>query len=177
MSSPVPGPENEPTTSSLPPLPPAPRRGLGRNPWVAAALGFLFPGLGQIANGQISKALVIFTVFFGSITVIVNSENPLPWVFLLPLSFFYGIVDAFRSAAAAEARNQGVLDEEDAIEGPGWGIALMGLGLLLLLHNLGWLNLASAARFWPLLLIVAGGAMLRNSLAKGQKDSNGGPAL
>jgi TM2 domain-containing membrane protein YozV len=150
-------------------------RGLGRNPWVAAALGFVFPGLGQIANGQISKALVVFTVFFGSITLIVNSD-PLPWAFLLPLAYFYGIIDAFRSAAGVEARNQGLV-EEDAIEGPGWGVALMGLGLALLLHNLGWLNLASVTRFWPLLLIVAGGAMLRNSLAKRQKDSDGGPSL
>lgn len=176
MSSTVPGPENQTTASSVPPLPAAPVRGLGRNPWVAAALGFLFPGLGQIANGQISKALVIFTVFFGAITIMINGDNPLPWAFLLPLAYFYGIVDAFRSAAAAEARNHGLVEEE-SIEGPGWGVALMGLGLLLLLHNLGWLNLASVSRFWPLLLIVAGGAMLRNSLAKSRKDSDGGPTL
>jgi TM2 domain-containing membrane protein YozV len=171
----IPGPENQ--TPPAPPLPvAAPPRGLGRNPWAAAALGFLFPGLGQIANGQISKALLIFAVFFGSITIIVNSESPLPWAFLLPLAFFYGIVDAFRSAAAAEARQQGIV-EEDQIEGPGWGIGLVVMGVVLLLHNLGWLELARIGRFWPLLLIVAGVVILRNSLAKRQRDSDGGSSL
>jgi hypothetical protein len=170
MSSTVPGPE----TQTPPPLPAAApaavaASGAGRNPFIAAGLGFLFPGLGQIANGQISKALVIFMVFFGSITVMVNSDNPLPWAFFLPLAFFYGIVDAFRSAALSNARQQGLL-EEDSIEGPGWGITLIVLGALLLLNNLGWLNLASVARYWPLLLIVAGGMMLKSSLAKGHKD-------
>ena len=175
MSSTIPGPESQPQTS-VPPLPPPPARALGRNPWVAAALGFLFPGLGQIANGQISKALVIFTVFFGSITLMVNSENPLPWVFFLPLAFFYGIVDAFRSAAAAEARNQGVV-EEDQIEGPGWGIGLIVLGVVFLLHNFGWLQIATLGRFWPLLLIGAGAALLRSSLAKRSKADDDRPAL
>jgi hypothetical protein len=143
---------------------------------VAAALGFLFPGLGQIANGQISKALVIFAVFFGSITLMVSGDNPLPWVFFLPLSFFYGIVDAFRSAAAAEARNAGAV-EEDQIEGPGWGIGLMVLGVLFLLNNFGWLDLATVSRFWPLALIAAGAVLLRSSLARKEKGSDGGSTL
>jgi len=170
MSSTVPGPETQ-TPLPLPAAAPTPAAtsGAGRNPFIAAGLGFLFPGLGQIANGQISKALVIFMVFFGSITVMVNSDNPLPWAFFLPLAFFYGIVDAFRSAALSNARQQGLL-EEDSIEGPGWGITLIILGALLLLNNLGWLNLASVARYWPVLLIVAGGAMLKSSLAKGHKN-------
>ena len=117
MSSAIPGPESQ----TPPPLPSAAAAraggsGAGRNPFIAAGLGFLFPGLGQIANGQISKALVIFMVFFGSITVMVNHENPLPWAFFLPLAYFYGIVDAFRSAALSNARQQGLF-EEDGVEG------------------------------------------------------------
>ncbi len=170
MSSTLPGPENQ-TPPPFPPAAPAAAGagGSGRNPFVAAGLGFVFPGLGQIANGQISKALVIFMVFFGSITVIANADNPLPWAFFLPLAYFYGIVDAFRSAASSNARQQGLF-EDDAVEGPGWGITLIVLGALLLLNNLGWLNLASVARFWPLLLIVAGGLMLKSSLAGRRKD-------
>ncbi len=170
MSSTIPSPENQ-TPPPLPSVAPAPAGGggAGRNPFIAAGLGFLFPGLGQIANGQISKALVIFMVFFGSITVMVNHENPLPWAFFLPLAYFYGIVDAFRSAALSNARQQGLF-EEDGVEGPGWGVTLIGLGVLLLLNNLGWLNLASVARYWPLLLIVAGGFMLKSSLAKRHKE-------
>jgi hypothetical protein len=170
MSSAIPGPESQ-TPLPLPSVAPAPAggSGAGRNPFIAAGLGFLFPGLGQIANGQISKALVIFMVFFGSITVMVNHENPLPWAFFLPLAYFYGIVDAFRSAALSNARQQGLF-EEDGVEGPGWGVTLIGLGVLLLLNNLGWLNLASVARYWPLLLILAGGLMLKSSLAKRHKE-------
>jgi hypothetical protein len=49
----------------------------------------------------------------------------------------------------------------------------MTLGLVFLLNNLGWLRLAALGRFWPLILILAGGAFLAGSI---RKRRNGGDA-
>ncbi len=42
------------------PAPPAPK--LPKNPWLALVLS-LFPGLGQVYNGQPAKALVFFSAW------------------------------------------------------------------------------------------------------------------
>jgi hypothetical protein len=52
---------------------------------------------------------------------------------------------------------------------------LVGIGFLILLNNFGWLHLAAIQRFWPLLLIVAGAALLRGALQR--KGSGDGSAL
>lgn len=179
MSSSSPGPEN-----ALPPLPPAsaattlvaaaaPAKPI-KNPWVAAGLSFFFPGLGQVYNGQIAKAFVFFGAFVSCIYAAAQID-PLPFAFGIPFSYLFGIVDAFRSAAVAGAR--GSVDEEQP-ESPAWGITLVVLGLILLLNNLGWLNLVSLSRYWPLLLIVAGGLFIRSSIRKNASEKgDGGLAL
>jgi TM2 domain-containing membrane protein YozV len=159
-----------------PPLPPAYSATAGvrpiKNPWVAAALSFLFPGLGQVYNGQIAKALVFFFAFVGSIYA-VTTIDPLPWAFGIPFSYLFNIVDAFRSAAVAGARQE----EEDQAESPAWGISLVVLGVVFLLNNLGWLNLAAISRFWPVLLIVAGAIFIYSSSGRrsGAKGDGGFP--
>jgi len=52
----------------------------------------------------------------------------------------------------------------------------MGVGLLLLLNNLGWLRLASMQRYWPLVLIAAGGVFLYGSVQRAKREggSDGG---
>jgi TM2 domain-containing membrane protein YozV len=177
MSSSIPGPEN-----ALPPLPPAaaattlvaaPARPM-KNPWVAAGLSFFFPGLGQVYNGQIAKAFVFFGAFVSCIYAVIQID-PLPFAFGIPFSYLFGIVDAFRSAAVGGAR--GRVDEEQP-ESPAWGISLVVLGLILLLNNLGLLNLVALSQYWPLLLIVAGGLFIRNSIRKNASEKgNGGLAL
>ena len=146
-----------------------------KSPVLALALS-LFPGIGQIYNGQPAKAMVFFFAWAGSIYLTAEA-NPF-FAFLIAFTYLYNLVDAWRSASAINARHAGGLGvaEEDTTESPAWGAALMGVGLLLLLNNLGWLRLASMQRYWPLVLIAAGGVFLYGSVQRAKREggSDGG---
>ena len=157
---PPPVPALPPPTAGRPPQPTL------RNPWVALALSFVFPGVGQVYNGQPSKALIFFLAFAGAIYGTAQI-SPFPFAFLIPFVYLFNLVDAYRSAVLG-VRSPGELDE--VAESPAWGATLIGLGAVLLLHNFGWLNLRAVARFWPLLLIVAGLAFLRGAIQR-RKDA------
>ena len=166
MSSDLARPEEQPTPSPAPRLvAPGPAK-TAKSPGLALVLS-LFPGLGQVYNGQPAKALVFFFAWAGSIYLSVEG-NAMPFALLIPFVYFYNMVDAYRSAALANARGLGAPEEELA-ESPAWGGSLVGLGLLLLANNLGWLNLAALERYWPLLLIVAGGVFIYGSVQKRQE--------
>jgi TM2 domain-containing membrane protein YozV len=132
----------------------------------AAVLLSLFPGLGQVYNGQISKGLTFFAIWLGAFYAAIE-VGPLPWIFVMIFAYLYNLVDAWRSAVTLAARAQGA-PEEEVEDSPWWGGLLVLLGLVLLLNNLGWLRLMELQRFWPALLIVAGGATLFNSLRRRQ---------
>jgi hypothetical protein len=177
MSAPVLSPE------PLPPLPPVPQ-GVAygvparpvKQPLVALALSFFLPGMGQVYNGHTAKALVFFAGFVSSI-YLTAEVNGMPFAFFIPFALFYSMIDAYRSAGLINARAAGMAatPEEDNAESPVWGAVLVGIGLLILLNNFGWLNLASIQRFWPLLLVAAGVAFLRGALQR--KGSGNGSAL
>src|SRR5262245_10287128 len=131
-----------PPPPQVPALPPpsvvVSPRPLLKNPWVALALSFVFPGVGQVYNGQPAKALVFFLAFAGAIYGTADI-NPFPFAFLIPFVFLFNLVDAYRSAVLAGRSSQDEL--QDAAESPAWGATLIGLGAILLFHNFGWLNL------------------------------------
>jgi TM2 domain-containing membrane protein YozV len=166
--------------ASPPPLPPQPGTyvKLPKNPTLALVLS-LFPGLGQVYNGQPAKAFVFFaawvTGIYGAAEI-----NPFPFAFLIPFAYLYNLVDAYRSAAAINARflGGGAVEEDENPESPAWGGSLVVLGVVLLAHNLGWINLAAVERYWPLLLIAGGGAMIYGSMKKRKiAGTNGGTSL
>jgi len=144
-----------------------------KKPGIALLLAFIFPGLGQIYNGEVAKALVVFFGFFGSLYAAVQSD-PLPFVFFMPLAFLYGVVDAATSAGRINQAAAGRPSEEDLAESPAWGATLVGIGVVLLLNNLGWLRLADFQRFWPVLLIVAGALFIRGSLRRREAQEASG---
>jgi hypothetical protein len=166
--------------AGLPPLPPAPVASpsvrYARPPKSAAAatLLSLFPGLGQIYNGQPAKALVFFFAQVASIYA-ASTIDGMPYGFFIPFVYLYNLIDAWRSAVMINARAAGGAAplDEDGTESPAWGGTLIGIGALLLFNNLGWLNLAAMQRYWPVLLIIAGGALLSGSL---RRKRNGGHA-
>jgi TM2 domain-containing membrane protein YozV len=166
MSTSPAGPEGVPTLPHpvVAPVPVAPTP--PKNPWLALILS-MFPGLGQVYNGQPAKA---FVFFFSWVAAIYGSAeiSPFPFAFLIPFVYFYNLVDAYRSAAAINARALGGLPEpaDETFESPLWGGGLLVLGLLLLLNNLGWIRLADFARYWPIILIVAGAAFLYGSVQR-----------
>jgi TM2 domain-containing membrane protein YozV len=168
---------DEITTTPGPP-PPAPPATDGarptKSPILAAALTFLFPGVGQIYNGQTTKALVFFGTFVGLVWLCASGEA-MPFAFGLPFLFFFSLIDAYRSAVLINARRTGEpLEDVEEPASPAWGWTLIGLGVVLLLNNLGWLNLWAVRRFWPVLLIVGGVLVIRGAM-KRRGDSSPGP--
>lgn len=170
MSIDVTGPETTP-----PPLPPSPATVVAKppkNPGLATFFS-LFPGLGQVYNGQPARGLVFFAVFVASIYATATIDWP--FAFLIPFVYFYNLVDAWRSATLINTRFAGGArePEEEAVESPAWGATLVGIGLVLLANNLGWLELAALRRYWPLLLIAAGVALIYGSLRKRKAAEKG----
>jgi len=177
MSSQPPAPESpEPTVpEAVPPLPatpaaaPAPYvRQLPKSPGLAAFLS-LFPGLGQVYNGQIARAFVFFFAFVGSI-YLTASGHEFPFAFVIPFVYLFNIIDAWKGSTTINRRFLGgdSVDpaEEDSVESPLWGISLVAIGLLVLLSNMGWLDLDRLARWWPLLLIAVGAYFIYGSIQK-----------
>ncbi len=154
----------EPGPRVAPPLPPgAVTIKLPKSSVLALIMSFFLPGLGQIYNGQPAKALVFFFGFVGAIFGTAQI-SPFPFAFLIPFTFFYSVIDAYKTAEQINARAVGgSYVEEDTAESPAWGWSLIGLGALLLAHTLGWLNFVAFEKYWPLLLIGAGVGMLLRS--------------
>ena len=157
-----------PATPALPMgAPPASYVRLPKSPGLAAFLS-LFPGLGQVYNGQIARAFVFFFAFVGSI-YLTASGHEFPFAFLIPFAYLFNVVDAWKGAAAINARFLGGKvepEEADAVESPAWGASLVAIGLLVLFNNLGWLDLDRLARWWPLVLIAVGAYFVYASLRK-----------
>lgn len=164
---------------ALPPLPPpTAATAPPKSPGLALLLSFLLPGVGQVYNGQPAKAFVFFFAFVGSIYG--ATQEPLPFAFLIPFVHIYNLIDAYRSAGLINdrARGGGVQGLEETTESPAWGVTLMVLGFVILLNNLGWLDLSRLIRFWPVLLILAGAAFLRDSLRRRKEtEGNHGPTF
>jgi hypothetical protein len=140
-------------------------------------LSLLLPGVGQIYNGQVAKAFVFLFGFVGSIYGAAEID-PIPFAFLIPFVFLYNLIDAWRAATLINLRAAGgeAIEEDDA-ESPAWGGCLIALGVVLLLNNLGWLELAALREYWPALLIVVGGLFVYHSLRgrqEQQKEQDGG---
>ena len=140
-----------------------------------AALLSIIPGLGQIYNGQIIKAIGIIFLFVSLIILIdLYSSGPL-FPLLLAAVCLGGIVDAYRTAKQYNLVSQGLAPAESFRTVPEgsiwWGLVLIIVGLLFLLHNFGvrlyWLN-----DLWPLLLIGIGVYLMKGFFirTKNEKD-------
>jgi TM2 domain-containing membrane protein YozV len=184
MSSVPPIPETPVTSAAAPPptyvvAPPPPT--LPKSP-AAATLLSIFPGLGQIYNGQVGKAFAFFGAWLGALYGGVQID-PMPFALMLPFVYLYNLVDAWKSANAINARFLGgrTAPEDDAVESPVWGGVLVIVGTVLLVHNLGWLELDFLRRWWPVLLIAAGVVFILRSLearkSEGGGSVDGGSAL
>jgi hypothetical protein len=134
------------------------------SPGLAFVLGWI-PGVGAIYNGQYAKGLV-HAVIFGMLVSMMDSRateglEPLFGIFLAAW-FFYMAFEAYHTA---KKRRMGeVVDEYSSLinmrgrggQFPVAGVSLLAIGILLLLHTLGFLEFYYVARYWPVLLIAAG---------------------
>jgi TM2 domain-containing membrane protein YozV len=156
-----------PYTSSVPP--PIPNSNV--SPGGAFVLG-LIPGVGAIYNGQYIKGL-IHVVILGLLFGIANSgvsESVEPVVVLMIIGFFaYQAFEAFHTAQKRRLGHpvdemSGLASGTGAARFPAAPVILIALGVVLLLDNLGYLELRRILRFWPVLLIGLGVYMLMNRL-------------
>jgi Domain of unknown function (DUF5668) len=151
------------------PVSTAPTTGRAGNPGVAFILGFLFPGLGAVYNGEYNKALIHIVVFatliFGLSS---NMDDPMKAVLGIMLAgfIFYMAFDAMRTAQAQQ-RGQVSTDplQSWSKERPLGPIILILAGAIFLLNNFDLLPFYRIERFWPLVLIGIGVLMLRNRLS------------
>jgi hypothetical protein len=137
------------------------------SPGVAFVLGF-FPGMGAVYNGEYNKALIHIVVFAAMIVGLSSDigEGPTVALALLLAGFiFYMVVDSVRTAKA-KMTGQGSPDplESWSKNRPVGPIILIVLGAIFLLNNFNWFPFYRLVRFWPLILIIAGGLMFRNRL-------------
>lgn len=144
----------------------APRAG---NPGVAFVLGFIFPGLGAVYNGQYNKALIHIVVFA---TLILGLSSDMDGgvkaglAILLAGFIFYMAFDAMRTAQA-QRRGEVPVDplQSWSKERPVGPIILIVAGVLFLLNNFDLLPFYRLERLWPLILIIVGALMFRNRLS------------
>ena len=133
------------------------------SPGLALLLGFI-PGVGAIYNSQYAKGLV-HAVIFGIIISVLSSDAPggtgVVFEFILVAWIFYMAFEAYHTAL--KRRNGEKVDEYSGLvnlrgggTGPAAGVVLVLLGVLLLLNTLNIFNFAYLARYWPVVLIIAG---------------------
>jgi hypothetical protein len=178
MSSQPLDPQSPPPTPP-PPLPPAlaasgPYVRLPKSPGLAAFLS-LFPGLGQVYNGQLARAFAFFFAWVGSIYLTANGHE-FPFAFVIPFVYLFNMIDAWKGANAANQRFLGGRSEPEesaTIESPVWGALLAAFGVLILFNNLGWLDLERLAQWWPLLLIAIGLWFVYASVQQKAKKTSG----
>ena len=136
---------------------------------LAFALGWI-PGVGAIYNGQYAKGIV-HAVVFGILCSILNDSNlhGLDVIFAMMLTawIFYMAFEAYHTAVKRRAGEyvdeySSLIDFRARGRFPVAGMALILLGIVLLLHTMGILDFYYVARYWPVLLILAGAWLLYN---------------
>jgi Domain of unknown function (DUF5668) len=135
---------------------------------VAFILGF-FPGMGAVYNGEYNKALIHIVVFAAMIVGLssdIGEGASVALSLLLAGFIFYMVFDSVRTAKA-KATGQVSPDplESWSKNRPVGPIILIVLGAIFLLNNFNWFPFYRLVRFWPLILIIAGGLMFRNRLS------------
>jgi TM2 domain-containing membrane protein YozV len=144
--------------------------GSGSSPGVALVLGFI-PGVGAIYNGQIIKAVVQVLLFGSLIAFSHHVGRPLSPIFGLgALAFyFYMVIDSYQTARARQLGQptpEWFTPQELRVNPPTGAAALIALGVLFLLANLGVPIFSQMGKFWPVLLIVLGLILLQRRLGR-----------
>ena len=139
------------------------------SPFVATLLSFV-PGLGAAYNGQTAKAIVHFAIFASFFQMAVLTQGMHFFVLGVLGSWLFAAVDACRTAQLMRA-GLSPDTEEDVIArrlygNPfAWGVTLMVIGTVFLLHTL--LNVQLPVReVLPIALVLLGAYMLFDYLRR-----------
>jgi hypothetical protein len=150
-------------------VPPGPSS--GPNPAVAGILAGFFPfGVGAVYCSQYAKGFAHLLIFGLLIFAVSHSDTWAP-LFGCAIAFFivYQIIDAVRTAKALQmgqpvpdplglAQAFGGGQKIEASRIPVGAVVLIGLGVLFLLHTMGFWEYGFD-RYWPVLIILVGGWM------------------
>ncbi len=153
-------------TAFAPPAMTGPRRS---HPGLAFILGFLFPGLGAVYNGQYRKALLQIVIFAALIAGLSSGGDAGFEAGLGILVAGFIFYTAFDSMRVAREHASGSMATPDPLENwskdrPLGPIILIAVGVILLLNNFDWFPWYRVGQFWPVLLIIIGVFMFRNRL-------------
>lgn len=161
------GPSQSPYTSPTPAFSNGPAMSsTAVSPGVAFVLG-LIPGVGAIYNGQYAKGMVHVAAVGLAISILNNdaAAGYEPLVGLMLAAFWvYMPFEAYHTARNRQLGHP--VDELSSLvpmkgsRFPAIPVILIGLGIVLLVNNLGYFELRRALRYWPVLLIGAGVYML-----------------
>jgi cell wall-active antibiotic response 4TMS protein YvqF/B-box zinc finger protein len=183
----------EPAPTYTPAAPRGPA-GSGPHPAVAGVLAGFFPfGVGSVYNGQYAKGLAHFIIFILLIVAQANTDSDTLHVVLgfgIAGFYFYQLIDAVKSARALQEGRPapdpfglGTMfspGERVSLSGgvPTGAVVLIGLGVLFLLHNLGFWFL-EFDRIWPVVLIALGVWLFvkRHTSPEWRYRSIAGPAI
>lgn len=133
-----------------------------------AFLAGLIPGVGAVYNGQYAKGVVHALVWGGLLRTAIATEQSGPpgsvavFIILLVMTTLYMPIEAMHTARAV--RRGEPVDEFWGLFGLGRGAGtspvggglLILMGVVFLLHSLGYWQRGDAARFWPVTLIALG---------------------
>lgn len=139
------------------------------SPFVATLLSFV-PGLGAAYNGQTSKAIVHFAIFASFFQMAVLTQGVHFFVLGVLGTWLFAAVDACRTAQLMKA-GLAPDTEEDVIArrlygNPlGWGITLIVIGTIFLLHTLLGMQLP-IKKLLPVALVALGAYMLFDYLRR-----------
>ena len=139
------------------------------NPALAFILGFMFPGLGAVYNGQYNKALIHIVVFA---TLVLGLSSDMDGGMKAVMGIMLGgfvFYMAFDAMQTTQAQRRGEISVDPlqawSKERPIGPIILIGAGVLFLLYNFDIFPFYRIERFWPLILIAVGVLMFKNRLA------------
>lgn len=141
------------------------------SPLVATLLSFV-PGLGAAYNGQTSKAIVHFAIFVSFFQLAIDTQSVELGLPLYVMGFFgmwlFSAVDAYRTAQLLRAglapdTEQDVIARRLYGSPLAWGITLMLLGTIFLLHSIIGIKLP-IRQVLPVLLLLLGAYMLGDYL-------------
>src|SRR6267143_2171821 len=143
------------------------------SPFIATLLSFV-PGLGAAYNGQTSKAIVHFAIFASFFQMAVLTQGLHFFVLGVLGTWLFAAVDACRTAQLMRA-GLSPDAEEDVIArrlygNPfAWGITLITIGTLFLLHTLLGVQLP-IKELLPVALVALGAYMLFDYLRRGRSS-------
>ena len=150
------------------------------SPLIATLLSIV-PGLGAAYNGQTSKAIVHFSIFASFFQMAVVTDGLAFFVLGLFGTLLFAAVDACRTAQLLRA---GLAPdaEEDVIArrlygNPfAWGVTLLVLGTIFLLHTLLGIQLP-VRQFLPVALVALGAYMLIDYVGRRRRRDRDGAAF